>query len=137
MKSQGQNDPWACFCGRCNRHVLHVQVQSGLVCNVVGEPVQTLVQTFSCGSTGALDIPVALAQGVETKLICYLSSIHCIWQILLVSKNEQDSIPQLILIQHPVELIPCLNNTISVVAINNKDKTLCVLEVVPPQWSDL
>ena len=23
MKSQGQNDPWVCFCGRCNRHVLH------------------------------------------------------------------------------------------------------------------
>jgi hypothetical protein len=42
-------------------------------------------------------LPVALAQGMETKLIGDLSSIHCIWQILLVSKNEQDSIPQLIL----------------------------------------
>jgi len=41
------------------------------------------------------------------------------------------------LIQHPVELIPCLNNTISVIAINDKDKTLCVLKVVPPQWPDL
>jgi hypothetical protein len=28
-----------------------------LVCNVVGEPIKTLVQTFSCGSTSALDIP--------------------------------------------------------------------------------
>jgi hypothetical protein len=37
------------------------------------------------------------------------------------------------LIQHSVELISRLTNTISVVAVNNKDKALSVLEVVPPQ----
>lgn len=42
-------------------------------------------------------LPVALAQGMETKLICDLSSIHCIRKILLVSKNQQHRIPQLIL----------------------------------------
>ena len=41
------------------------------------------------------------------------------------------------LIQHPVQLIPCLNYSISVIAINDKNKTLSVLEVVPPQWTDL
>lgn len=41
------------------------------------------------------------------------------------------------LIQHPVQLIPCLNNSIPVIAINHKNKTLRVLEVVPPQWTDL
>ena len=40
-------------------------------------------------------------------------------------------------IQHPVQLIPCLNYSISVIAINHKNKTLSVLEVVPPQWTDL
>jgi len=42
-------------------------------------------------------IPVSLTQGVETKLICNFSSIHCIWQILFVCKHKEDSISQLIL----------------------------------------
>ena len=41
------------------------------------------------------------------------------------------------LIQHPVELIPSLNNTLPVIAVHNKNETLRVLEVVPPQGPDL
>jgi hypothetical protein len=41
------------------------------------------------------------------------------------------------LVQHPVELISCFNNTITVIAVHNKDKTLGVLEVMPPERSDL
>ena len=41
------------------------------------------------------------------------------------------------LIQHPVELISGFNNTVTIVAVHNKDKTLCVLEVMPPEGSDL
>ena len=41
------------------------------------------------------------------------------------------------LIQHSMQLIPCFNHTISVIAINHKDKSLCVLEVMSPQWPDL
>lgn len=41
------------------------------------------------------------------------------------------------LIKHSVQLISSLNNTISIITINNKDKALCVLEVVSPQGSDL
>ena len=36
-----------------------------------------------------------------------------------------------------MQLIPGLNNTISIIAVHNKDKTLGVLEIVPPQRSDL
>lgn len=42
-------------------------------------------------------LPVALTKRVQTKLICDLCSIHCIWQILLVGEHKKDSIPQLIL----------------------------------------
>jgi len=38
-----------------------------LVCNVVGEPVKTLVQTFSCGSTSALDIPTSRIKTQQIK----------------------------------------------------------------------
>jgi len=47
------------------------------------------------------------------------------------------SIKSVYLIQHPVQLIPCLNHPVSIIAINHKNKTLGVLEVVPPQWADL
>jgi hypothetical protein len=36
-----------------------------------------------------------------------------------------------------VELISGLNNTLSVIAIHNKNEPLGVLEVVPPQGPDL
>lgn len=41
------------------------------------------------------------------------------------------------LIQHPVQLIPCLNNTVPVIAIHHENETLSVLEIVPPQRTDL
>jgi hypothetical protein len=78
-----------------------------------------------------------LTQGVEAKLVSDLSSIHGVWQILFVGKNKENCITQLILIQHPVQLISCLHNTISIIAIYHKDQPLCILEVVPPQWPNL
>lgn len=36
-----------------------------------------------------------------------------------------------------MQFIPGLNNSISIIAVNNKYETLCVLEVVPPQGTDL
>ena len=41
------------------------------------------------------------------------------------------------LIEHPVQFISSLNNTVSVIAVHHKDETLSVLEVVPPQWTNL
>ena len=41
------------------------------------------------------------------------------------------------LVEHPVKLVPGFNNTVAIVAVHNKDKSLRVLEVVPPQWTDL
>jgi hypothetical protein len=41
------------------------------------------------------------------------------------------------LIQHPVQLIPSFNHTVTIIAINHKDEPLSVLEIMPPQWSDL
>jgi len=97
---------------------------------------------------------------VETKLISDLSSVHGILahsriskmvnfigylafglvtyrQILLVGEDQQDSIPELVLVQHALQLFAGLDDTISVVAVYNEDNTLCVLEVVTPQRSDL
>jgi len=58
-------------------------------------------------------------------------------QILLVGKDQKQSIPQLILIQHTLQLLTSFDNTIAIIAINDEDDTLGVLEVMPPQRSDL
>lgn len=41
------------------------------------------------------------------------------------------------LIQHSMQLISCLNNSISVITIYHKNKTLSVLEVMPPKRTNL
>lgn len=58
-------------------------------------------------------------------------------QILLVGEDEQDGISQLILVEHALELLSGLDDTIPIVAVDDEDDTLGVLEVVPPQRTDL
>jgi hypothetical protein len=81
--------------------------------------------------------PSTLSQGVQAKLVGDLSSVHGIWQILLVGEDQQKSIPQLILVEHALQLLSGLNNTVTIVRVDNEDDTLGVLEVMPPQWTDL
>ena len=58
-------------------------------------------------------------------------------QILLVGEDKEESVPQLVLVQHPLELLAGLNNTVAIVAVNDEDDTLGVLEVMPPEGADL
>ena len=58
-------------------------------------------------------------------------------QILLVGEDEEKGIPQLVLVQHALELLTRLNNTVAIVAVDDEDDALGVLEVMPPQRSDL
>jgi len=56
---------------------------------------------------------------------------------IIVHSTASSNTLQFYLVQHPVELISGLNNTLSVVAVYNKNEALGVLEVVPPQGPDL
>jgi hypothetical protein len=58
-------------------------------------------------------------------------------QILLVGKDQQDGISQLVLVQHALQLLAGLDDTVTIVAVDNEDDTLGVLEVVSPQRSNL
>jgi hypothetical protein len=58
-------------------------------------------------------------------------------QILLVSENEKKSIPEFILVEHTLQLLPSLDNSITIIAINDEDNTLGILEVMSPQRSNL
>jgi hypothetical protein len=58
-------------------------------------------------------------------------------QILLVGEHQKESIPELVLVQHSLELLTGLDDTVAIVAVNNEDDTLSVLEVMPPERTDL
>lgn len=116
--------------------ILHDLVVASLA-ERVAEPLKTLVKTISGGSASGLDVPCALSQAVQTKLIGDLGGVHCVWQILLVGEDKEKSISELILVQHALQLLAGLNNTIAIVGIDNEDDTLGVLEVMSPERSDL
>jgi hypothetical protein len=58
-------------------------------------------------------------------------------QILLVGEHQEKGIPKLVLVQHTLELLAGLNDTVAIVAVDDEDDTLGVLEVMPPQRTDL
>ena len=110
---------------------------SSLVGDVAREPVQAFIQPLAWCGASALDVPVALAQWVQPKLVRDLRSVHRVWQILLVSEHEQHGVAKLVLVQHAVQLVARLHHTVSVVTVHHEDETLRILEVVPPQGTDL
>jgi hypothetical protein len=58
-------------------------------------------------------------------------------QILLVGEDQKERVPELVLVQHSLELLTGLNNAIAIVAVNDEDDTLGVLEVMPPERANL
>jgi hypothetical protein len=58
-------------------------------------------------------------------------------QILLVGEDQEKGVPELVLVQHALQLLAGLDNTITIVAVNHEDDTLSVLEVVAPQRTNL
>ena len=56
---------------------------------------------------------------------------------MLVSEDEKECITKLILIKHPLQFFPSLNNTVAIVAVDDENDTLRVLEIMSPERSDL
>ena len=76
-----------------------------------------------------LNVPGSLSEAVEAELISDLSSIHGVGQILLVGEDKEKSITELILVQHPLQLLASLRNTLSIIGVDHEDDTLGILEV--------
>jgi hypothetical protein len=55
---------------------------------------------------------------------------------LFVGEDQEKCIPELVLIQHSLQLLTRFNNTITIVAVDDEDNALSVLEIMPPQRSD-
>jgi len=57
-------------------------------------------------------------------------------QILFVGEDQKNGISKLILVQHALQFLPGLNDTITIIAINDEDDALGVLEIMSPQRSN-
>jgi hypothetical protein len=102
-----------------------------------------------------MSYPGPLSEGVETQLFSDLGGVHGIlkdiisflsqlalkWaahrQILLVGENEEKGVTEFVLIEHALQLLTSLDYTVAIVAVDDEDDTLGVLEVMPPQRTDL
>ena len=76
-----------------------------------------------------LDEPRPLPEPVQSKFIGDLCGIHGIGKILLIGEDKEESIPKLVLVQHPLQLLTSLRNTFPIIRVDNKDDTLSVLEI--------
>ena len=56
---------------------------------------------------------------------------------LFVGEYEQDSVAKLVLLEHTMQLVTCLSDTLAIIAVHDEDEALGILEVVAPQWSNL
>ena len=108
-----------------------------LLGKVVGKPVKTLIETITRRGAGGLHVPLPVADVVQPELVSDLSNAHGLREILLVGEHKKNSVAQLVLAEHLVELVVGLDDTLAVVRVNDKDEPLGVLEVVAPQRTDL
>ena len=56
---------------------------------------------------------------------------------MLVGEHKEESITEFIFIQHALQFLTGLDYTIAIVAVDDEDDTLSILEVMSPQRSDL
>ena len=95
----------------------------------LSETVETQFVRDFCGIHSVLDV-------VSVGFCKYWASIPY-GKILFVGKDQEKSITEFIFVQHALEFFAGLDDTISVVRVDNEDDTLGVLEVMPPQRSNL
>lgn len=56
---------------------------------------------------------------------------------MLVGEHQEKGVTEFILVQHALQLLTGLDDTVTVIAVDNENDTLGVLEVVSPERTDL
>jgi hypothetical protein len=89
------------------------------------------------GVHGILNLRLACDSGCQTnwRICCSDKGTHR--QILLVGEDEEDGITELILVEHALEFLASLDDTVTIVAVDDEDDTLGVLEVMSPERANL
>merc|ERR1719379_3339559 len=84
-----------------------------------------------------LDEPLAVPHAVEPQLLRDLRGGHSVWQVLFVREDEKHSVAHFLLVEHLGELLAGILDTVSVVAVDDKDEALRVLVIVAPERTNL
>ena len=74
---------------------------------------------------------------MQAQLIRDLGGVHGVRQILLVREDQEKRISELVLVEHALQLLAGLDDTVAIVAVDDEDDALGVLEVVAPERADL
>merc|ERR1719379_2038017 len=101
------------------------------------KPVETLVKPVARRGARRLDEPLAVPHAVEPQLLRDLRGGHSVWQVLLVRKDEKHGVAHFLLVEHLGELLAGILDTVSVVAVDDKDEALRVLVIVAPERTNL
>ena len=102
-----------------------------------GKPVQTLIETIASGSYGRLNEPFPMSKVLQLELLHDFSSSHSIGQVLLVGKDQQNCVLHLWLLQHLVQFILGIIDSVAVRTIHHIDQTICAFKVVAPKSANL
>lgn len=78
---------------------------SFLVSELIGQPVQSFIETISTSGTGGLDVPVPVAKGMQSQFVCDFCCIHGVRQVLREATTVSPSAhPSFRASQHSVTL---------------------------------
>lgn len=57
------------------------------ILQLIGQPVETLVQAIAAGGARRLNVPVSVSQRVQAQLVGDLGGVHCVRQILCTEER--------------------------------------------------
>jgi len=103
----------------------------------VGQPVKTFIETITSGGTSGLNVPFPVGDRVKTKLVGNFADTHGIRKILLVGEHKEDSFTKFIFTQHFLQLLIRFRYTLTIVAVNDENQTLSILEVMAQKRTNL
>lgn len=89
--------------------------------NGLHQPVQPVVQPVAFDRTGGLDAPRAVLEGRQMQRLTHLRRIQGIRLVLLVGKDEQGGVAQLLLGQHGRQLLGAGGHPIAVGGVDDKN----------------
>mmetsp|Transcript_888 Transcript_888/g.2773 ORF Transcript_888/g.2773 Transcript_888/m.2773 type:complete len:203 (-) Transcript_888:69-677(-) len=101
------------------------------------EPVETLVEAVARGGDRGLNVPLAVPQVLQAKLLAHICGRHRVRQVLLVGQDEEHRVAHLVLVQHLIELLLGVLDAVPVVAVHHVDEAVGALVVVAPERPDL
>jgi len=104
---------------------------------LAGEPVESFVESLALSRASGLNVPSAPLDIAQAELLGQFGASHRIGQILLVGEDEKYRVFEFVLLEHFRQLVLGFGGSLPVVAVNDEDEALRVLEVMSPKRSDL